>query len=463
MIGRILFGYYYIIIYFLCLVGGQSKVSLFGFSSSVVLFVHASSSFLSYSNHHPLAFVMKRSSLVLLRQQFAETLIDKKFQAYDSMKRRNKRNVCLEPQQNLQYRMSMMLYESLSSIQNQSQRRQGNTKKRRRKKSDNNNNNIHPNNDPKQKSIINSNTHLEQTVVILYYKPSNVITSHSNSDQIASPKKKKMDHPNKHDNQSDNNNHQQRVTVYDDIMSMKGYIPSTIINNNNRDSIANTAPDDSDNQRTKNYMSFSQVTGIQSKLHAVGRLDADTTGLLLLTNDGGLVHHVTNPTASSSFTSTQKISKTYEALIMGHHTLDNYDTDNNNRLQCMKEEGINIGPKYGGQTQPPTELEILSHPTNKTTLVQISIEEGKNRQIRRMFHAIQSGVIKLHRSQIARKQQPPLTLDGLSIGQWRLLSKEEIELSLGWNIRTLPQPPSVSSFPPKKNKFKKKRRRQTSK
>ena len=51
---------------------------------------------------------------------------------------------------------------------------------------------------------------------------------------------------------------------------------------------------------------------IRSKLHAIGRLDADTTGLLLLTNDGALVHHVTNPTASSN-QGTGKIVKVYDA------------------------------------------------------------------------------------------------------------------------------------------------------
>ncbi len=375
---------------------------------------------------------MKRSSSSL-RQQYYKKSIDKNSKRYDPI---NERKVCFEPQ-SWKYRTSMTLCESSSSIPKKNGDFISKKKRRRKKNNNNNNNNIHPTNDNFLKTF--KKTHQEETVVILYYKPPNVITSHSNSDQIASSKKKAE--LNKRHNQSENN---QRVTVYDDVMSMKGYVPAIV--NNHDDSTANVAAPGNDNYKT-NCTSFSQVTGIQSKLHAVGRLDADTTGLLLLTNDGGLVHHVTNPTASS----TQKIAKTYEALIMGHHTLDN--DPYNSRLQCMKEDGINIGPKYGGQTQPPTELEILSHPTNKTTLVQISIEEGKNRQIRRMFHAIQSGVIKLHRSQIARKHQQPLTLNGLSIGQWRLLSRQEIESSLGWDIRKLPAP-LLSSSPVKKKCFK---------
>jgi len=80
-------------------------------------------------------------------------------------------------------------------------------------------------------------------------------------------------------------------------MSMKGYISSSSSN-------ANTSNDKDS--------SFEKVTGIRSKLHAIGRLDADTTGLLLLTNDGALVHHVTNPTASSN-QGTGKIVKVYDA------------------------------------------------------------------------------------------------------------------------------------------------------
>ena len=271
----------------------------------------------------------------------------------------------------------------------------------------------------------------EKTVVILYYKPKNVITSHSNSDAVSQ----------KEDNHS-HDNHDKRRTVYDDIMSMKGYLGS--------------------NDST-HALTFEQVTGIQSKLHAIGRLDVDTTGLLLVTNDGGLVHHVTNPTASTKHKSSsegcndsmnnnnnQIISKTYQAVIMGHHTLPSMPTNTKDIIDNLETydlkqykllqlyHGIDIGAKYGGMTKPVDDIQILNHPTKKSTLVSITISEGKNRQIRRMFHAIGSGVMSLHRVNVGRINLNMLSANGNMNGKegcWRMLSDEEILDGLGWNVR----------------------------
>ena len=194
--------------------------------------------------------------------------------------------------------------------------------------------------------------------------------------------------------------------------------------------------------------SFQHVTGITSKLHAIGRLDADTSGLLLLTNDGGLVHHVTNPTARAH--SDAFITKTYEAVIMG-----NYET-NSTDFQLIREMGVDIGAKYGGMTQPAKRLEVLGHPTAKSTLVAITIAEGKNRQVRRMFHAIRSGVMKLKRTHIGSS----LHLDGLAEGEWRLLTDLEVTECLGWIPKTiaLAQSP-VNKAQPTQNHSRSKKRR----
>lgn len=220
--------------------------------------------------------------------------------------------------------------------------------------------------------------HDERTVVILYHKPPNVITSHSNADALP----------------ADSTMTTQRRTVYQDIETLKGYRGGVI--------------------------SSLKEIGIHSKLHAVGRLDADTTGLLLLTNDGGLVHHVTNPTACS-------IVKTYEAVIMG------YWNDTSSELMDMRHFGVDIGSKYGGQTKPPIALRVLDHPTLKSTRIEISIQEGKNRQVRRMFHAIRSGVMKLHRTSIGNN----LTLGDLREGEWRILTNEEVKHYMDWMPRLL--------------------------
>jgi pseudouridine synthase len=216
----------------------------------------------------------------------------------------------------------------------------------------------------------------ERTAVLLFYKPTNVVASHVS--------------------------HDDRSTVYEEI-TMDSFVGAS-----------------------SSGESFAETTGIYTRFNSVGRLDAETTGLLLLTNDGGLVHHVTNPNAHTH-TKKGAVTKTYEALIMGRHT--------NETLQRLW-EGIDIGAKYGGMTQPVHDLQILDYPTHKATTVSITISEGMNRQVRRMFHALGSGVMQLKRTHIGDK----LNLDGLQRGQWRLLTDTEIRESLDWEPRVLPDP-----------------------
>eukprot|EP00986_Skeletonema_menzelii_P016996 scaffold16886_cov148-Skeletonema_menzelii.AAC.3 len=256
----------------------------------------------------------------------------------------------------------------------------------------------------------------ERTVVIMYHKPPNVITSHSNAGALAKT-----------------HTEQTRCTVYEDIYTMKGFV--------------------ADQSKTGKEISFEAATNIQSKLHAIGRLDAATTGLLLLTNDGNLVHQVTNPNAKIDNEQSKSVQKTYEALIMGHHELPEASTtisennDGNYPLVTLLEKGATLSPKHGGQTKPVDALTILSHPTASTTLVSITISEGKNRQIRRMFHSIGSGVMKLHRVSVGE-----LSLAGLAssqttemqVGEWRLLSEDEIRLGLGWECRWLDEVSQVN-------------------
>jgi pseudouridine synthase len=262
----------------------------------------------------------------------------------------------------------------------------------------------------------------ERTVVIAYHKPSGVVTTHANDDELGRP------------------------NVYNEIFTMKGYKRSCDDN------------DDTNDDNDKTHSTFEQVTNMRTRLHAIGRLDADTTGLLLLTNDGGLVHHVTNRDATtttqtpaadniSNSSDSETITKTYSAVIMGYHEQDSV------LLQGMRCDGVDIGAKYGGWTLPVDNLTVLGHVTAKSTTVSLTISQGKNRQIRRMFHAVGSGVMKLQRTHIGSR----LSLDGLEEGEWRILSDQEVMDGLHWTPRALIDPFTASSSSSSSNQNRRKR------
>lgn len=242
----------------------------------------------------------------------------------------------------------------------------------------------------------------ERTVVLLYNKPPHVVTSHAVDDVKG------------------------RRNVYQDVYSMQGWV-------------RNQAVEEQSSSSSWPPSSFADATGITSRLHAVGRLDADTTGALLLTNDGGLVHHVTNRQAHGRTCGAQQhlVSKTYEAVIMGR-----YENDAE-IFQQMRRQGVDIGQKYGGQTLPVDDLHVLDHPTPKSTTVQLTISEGKNRQVRRMFHSVGSGVMTLKRVSIGNG----LDLGHLEEGEWRILSDKEVQTCLSYTPRFLEAPvPSSRPF-----------------
>eukprot|EP00531_Pseudo-nitzschia_arenysensis_P019261 CAMPEP_0116118580 /NCGR_PEP_ID=MMETSP0329-20121206/2179_1 /TAXON_ID=697910 /ORGANISM="Pseudo-nitzschia arenysensis, Strain B593" /LENGTH=324 /DNA_ID=CAMNT_0003612215 /DNA_START=105 /DNA_END=1076 /DNA_ORIENTATION=- len=235
---------------------------------------------------------------------------------------------------------------------------------------------------PKRDTPISQSYEKERTVVILYNKPSDTITSHESQDS--------------------------RLTVYEDIHSMRGFLSTSQSGGNHVET----------SFEENASITFKKATGIRSKLHAIGRLDADTTGLLLLTNDGRLVNYVTNPDAKildhehytgrsdGTQEATHVINKTYEALIMGHHTEES--------LRPIR-VGVDIGKNYVTKPlQNKDDLQVLEYPNHKSTVVSITIGEGKNRQVRKMFHAIGSGVMKLKRTRIGKD----LTLEGLNEGEW---------------------------------------------
>jgi pseudouridine synthase len=155
--------------------------------------------------------------------------------------------------------------------------------------------------------------------------------------------------------------------------------------------------------------------------HSCGRLDLDTSGLLLLTNDGGCVDHVTNPTSKPADAS---VPKTYKALCMGK-----LDPANVERLR----QGVDLCAGLG--VSAPARVEVLGYEERPPkTWLAVTISEGKNRQVRRMIHAVGSGVMKLQRISIGK-----LELDGRveSPGDWRVLEDAEVRSALGYEPRFL--------------------------
>lgn len=139
---------------------------------------------------------------------------------------------------------------------------------------------------------------------------------------------------------------------------------------------------------------------IKERVYPVGRLDFNTSGMLLLTNDGDLAYKLTHPN--------HNVVKTYIAEVGGLLTIAEAK-----RL----ERGVDIGKHITA----PAEVEILSQ-SDSTSVAQIKISEGKNRQVRRMFEAVGHRVVALERIAIGN-----MKMAHLKPGQYRKLSQNEIE------------------------------------
>lgn len=146
---------------------------------------------------------------------------------------------------------------------------------------------------------------------------------------------------------------------------------------------------------------YDLLKGLEEWVFPVGRLDMNTTGLLLITNDTNFSERLTNPSS--------KISKTYLAKINCLLSAES--------LQSLR-DGITL--KNQEKTQP-AKIKVLKEKA-KNSQLEITLCEGKNRQVRRMVEAVGGKVLKLVRIRIGR-----LTLEGLEIGTWRFLEKKEVE------------------------------------
>ena len=141
------------------------------------------------------------------------------------------------------------------------------------------------------------------------------------------------------------------------------------------------------------------LTGVTERVYPVGRLDYETEGLLLLTNDGELSYRLTHPR--------YKIPKTYLAKVRG---------DMSQEALLKLQNGVLL---EDGLTQP-AQVKIIKKGEGYTSLT-IKIREGRNRQMRRMCEAVGHPVLRLRRIAFG-----PLELGSLSLGHYRYLNQEEI-------------------------------------
>lgn len=143
------------------------------------------------------------------------------------------------------------------------------------------------------------------------------------------------------------------------------------------------------------------LVSVKERVYPVGRLDYDSQGLLLLTNDGELTQHLTHPK--------HHIKKIYEAKLKGKPSREELDSFKN-------------GLVIDNYKTEKSQIKIIEEYRNNS-LVEIVIWEGRNRQIRKMCEKINHPVIKLKRIGVGS-----LGLGDLPLGKWRYLTKEEIDV-----------------------------------
>jgi 23S rRNA pseudouridine2605 synthase len=158
--------------------------------------------------------------------------------------------------------------------------------------------------------------------------------------------------------------------------------------------------------------------GERVEWHAIGRLDADTTGLLLFTDDGALVSYATRPDSAAGV----KVEKVYRVLAKG--------LLNEEQLAALR-GGVELSGGLG--RSGPAKVEVVGFQV-ATTWIEVTIGEGKNRQVRRMLLAVGSQVIRLCRVRIGGLRLEDLVPDE---GEWRELTPAEIESGLGYRVRDI--------------------------
>lgn len=141
------------------------------------------------------------------------------------------------------------------------------------------------------------------------------------------------------------------------------------------------------------------IEGVDERIYPVGRLDSDTSGLLLLTNDGELAFKLTHPS--------KRIFKKYIAIVEG--------LPNKSELERLRN-----GIKIDGRVTSKAKVKVLKN-FGEDSILEIDIFEGRNRQVKKMCEAVNHPVKKLKRVAFGELQ-----LGGLESGNWRFLNEEEL-------------------------------------
>jgi 23S rRNA pseudouridine2605 synthase len=165
---------------------------------------------------------------------------------------------------------------------------------------------------------------------------------------------------------------------------------------------------------------YDLIPDLKAWVFPVGRLDLDTSGLLLMTNDTALAERLTNPD--------YKIPKTY--LVKSASVLSD------EQLERLR-RGVELSD---GPTRPAQVRRIRD--SEKHSFLEMTISEGRNRQVRRMLEAVDSKTLKLVRTAIG-----PLRIGDLAIGKYRPLTASEAE-----SLRGRSQKRKISSFSGKSGK-----------
>ena len=145
---------------------------------------------------------------------------------------------------------------------------------------------------------------------------------------------------------------------------------------------------------------------VRERVVPVGRLDMNTSGALILTNDGDFVYKVTHPK--------HEITKTYTVTVKGI-------------IKNEEVEQLRKGVKIDDYTTRPAKVKILKTDEEKDiSRLEITIQEGKNRPVRRMCESVGRRVIALHRSKIGN-----IGVKDIELGKWRYLKDFELKTLIG--------------------------------